>query len=99
MARRGRSEAELEQRRKADAEKIKTARRRRAGTTMPWGWIAERLALGASRYTADCLHTTQRVLKKCESAGLTRFLLQPNIGVDFPSAKKRPFCGTGAEGR
>jgi putative transposase len=55
MARRGWSVAELEQRRKADAEKIKIARRLRAETTMTWAWIAERLAMGTSGYTADCL--------------------------------------------
>jgi hypothetical protein len=58
MARRGGSEAELEQRRKADAEKIKIARRLRAEPTMTWGWITERLAMGPSGYTADCLRTT-----------------------------------------
>ena len=55
MARRGWGAAELEQRRKADAEKIKIARRLRAETTMTWAWIAERLATGTSGYTADCL--------------------------------------------
>jgi hypothetical protein len=29
-----------------------------AVTTMTWGWIAERLAMGTSGYTADCLHQT-----------------------------------------
>jgi len=48
MARRGWSEAELERRRKADAEKIKITRRLRAETTMTWGWIDERLAMGTS---------------------------------------------------
>jgi REP element-mobilizing transposase RayT len=55
MARRRWSAAELEQRRKADAEKIKIARRLRDETTMTWAWIAERLAMGTSGYTADCL--------------------------------------------
>lgn len=55
MARRGWSQAELEQRRKADGEKIKMARRLRAETTMTWGWIGERLVMGTSGYTADCL--------------------------------------------
>ena len=55
MVRRGWSAAELEQRRKADAEKIKIARRVRAETTMTWGWIAEHLAMGTPGYTADCL--------------------------------------------
>jgi hypothetical protein len=58
MARRGWSEPQLEQRRKAGAEKIKIARRVRAETTMTWGWIAERLAMGTSGYTADCLRKT-----------------------------------------
>ena len=51
MARRGRSEAELEQRRKAVGEKIRITRRLRAETTMTWGWTAERLAMGTSGYT------------------------------------------------
>jgi hypothetical protein len=54
IARRGWSAAELEQRRKADAEKIKISPR----TTMTWAWIAERLAMGTSGYTADCLRKT-----------------------------------------
>ena len=53
-----RSEAELEQRRKADAEKINITRRLRAETSMTWSRIAERLAMGTSDYTADCLRTT-----------------------------------------
>jgi hypothetical protein len=55
MARRGWKTGELEQRRKADAGKIKIARRLRAETTMTWGWIAERLAMGTAGYTAECL--------------------------------------------
>jgi putative transposase len=55
MARRGWNEAELEKRRKSDAEKINIARRLRAETTMTWGWIAERLVMGTSGYTADSL--------------------------------------------
>jgi len=45
-AKRGWSAGELERRRKADGEKLKIARRLRAETTMTWGWIAERLAMG-----------------------------------------------------
>ena len=48
MARRGWSEAELGQQRKAAAEKIRITRKLRAETTMAWGWIAERLAMGIS---------------------------------------------------
>jgi len=48
----------LEQRRKADAEKIKIARRLRAGTTMTWNWIAEHLTMGTPGNTADCLRKT-----------------------------------------
>ena len=58
LARRRWNGVELEQRRKADAEKIKIARRLRAETTMTWAWIAERLAMGTSGYTADCLRKT-----------------------------------------
>jgi hypothetical protein len=45
----------LERRRKADGEKPKIARRLRAETTMTWGWIAERLAMGTPGYVADTL--------------------------------------------
>ena len=58
MARRGRDATELEQRRKADAEKIKIARRLRVETTMTWAWITGRLAMGTSGYTANCLRKT-----------------------------------------
>ena len=53
-ARRGWRAPELERRRKADTEKIQIARRLRAETKMKWGWIAQRLAMGTSVYTADC---------------------------------------------
>ena len=58
MARRGWDATELEQRRKADAEKIKIARRLRAETTVTWGWIAGRLPMGTPGYTAAGLCMT-----------------------------------------
>ena len=48
VARRGWSEAELEQRRKADAVKIKITRRLRAEMTVTWGSMSKRMAMGAS---------------------------------------------------
>ena len=54
-ARRGWRAPELERRRKADTEKITIARRLRTETTMTWGWIAQRLAMGTLGYAADCL--------------------------------------------
>ena len=74
MARRGWGQAELEQRRKADAEKIKITRGLRAETTMTWGWITERLAMGTSGYTADCLRKAA-CSQDMRSVGLTRFRL------------------------
>jgi hypothetical protein len=53
--RRGWSVDELERRRKADGEKLKIARRLRAETTMTWGWIADRLAMGTVGYVAETL--------------------------------------------
>jgi hypothetical protein len=70
MARHGWSEAELEQRRKADVEKIEIAQRLRAETTMTWGWTAERLAMGTSGYTADCRRKTWPDMRIC---GTDRF--------------------------
>ncbi|MBI3849864.1 MAG: transposase [Verrucomicrobia bacterium] len=58
MARRKWNRAELEARRKADAEKIMIARRLRTETTMTWAWIGERLAMGTAGYTAACLCET-----------------------------------------
>ena len=82
MARRGWSEAELEQRRQADAEKIRITRRLRAETTMTWGWTAERLAMGTSGYTQTvCGLSAQdraccqdmRICRTDPFPGLTRF--------------------------
>ena len=68
------SEAELEQRRKADAEKIKFTRRLRAETTMTWACIAKRLAMGTSGYTADRLPKTWHDMRICGTRLLTENL-------------------------
>jgi len=54
LKRRGWSVAELERRRKGDAEKVQVAQRLRSETTMTWNWIAARLHMGAAGYAANC---------------------------------------------
>jgi hypothetical protein len=49
---------ELNWRCKSDGERIQMARRLRTETTMPWNWIARRLAVGTAGYAADCLRGT-----------------------------------------
>ena len=50
MKRRKWTEADLKQRAKGDAGKVKIARRLRAETVMTVAWIAERLSLGCRNY-------------------------------------------------
>jgi hypothetical protein len=57
LSRRKWGEEELGRRRKSDVEKIQMAGRLRTETTMSWGWIARRLAMGTAGYAADCLRT------------------------------------------
>jgi len=45
----------LQSRRKGDKEKVKIATRLRCETTMTLGWIAQRLAMGATGYAAQCV--------------------------------------------
>jgi len=47
--------AELGQRRKGDAQKLKLARRLRQETTMTLNWIAERLNMGTAGSLANLL--------------------------------------------
>ena len=47
--------AELEQRRKGDAQKIQVAQRLRSEPTMVWSWIAAQLHMGAAVYAANHL--------------------------------------------
>ena len=42
-------------RHKGDKEKVKMAQRLRGETAMTLGWIAQRLAMGAAGYAAQCL--------------------------------------------
>ena len=58
LRRRGWNDEALKQRRKQDAEKIQMARRLRAETTMPWGWIAAHLEMGTAGYAASCSRQT-----------------------------------------
>jgi hypothetical protein len=55
LARRGWGTEQLAQLRKADAEKLRIAKRLRAETTMTLDWIAQRLQAGAPGYLANCL--------------------------------------------
>jgi hypothetical protein len=52
LARMGWSEVELRDRRKGDPKKVELARELRSKTTMPLGWIAERLSMGSRGYLA-----------------------------------------------
>ena len=51
---------ELNARRKGDKEKVKMAQRLRGETTMTLSWIAERLAMGAAGYAAQCLREAKK---------------------------------------
>jgi hypothetical protein len=55
LRRRGREEAELTLRRKADPEKVEMAWRSRHETTMTLKWVAKRLKLGAWTHVSNCL--------------------------------------------
>jgi len=51
---------ELEQRRKGDAGKVRTARQLRRETTMTLDWIAQRLRMGSASTVAQCLRSRKR---------------------------------------
>jgi hypothetical protein len=53
--RRGWALKELKRRRKGGPGKVQMAGRLRKETTMPWGWIAASLVMGARGYAADCI--------------------------------------------
>jgi putative transposase len=55
LRQRGWDLAELERRRKGDAEKVIIARRLRAETTMTWAWVSARLNMGAAGSAANRL--------------------------------------------
>jgi hypothetical protein len=55
LRRRGWTEAELEQRRKGDPEKVEMAWRLRQETTMTLKWIAQRLKMGAWTHVSNRL--------------------------------------------
>ena len=55
LKRRGWGETTLAERRKADPEKLKMARRLRGETTMTWRWIAQHLHMGAPGYVRNSL--------------------------------------------
>jgi hypothetical protein len=60
LKRRQWSRQELESRRKGDRDKVKIARRLRGETTMTLSWIAQRLAMGAAGYAAQCLREASK---------------------------------------
>jgi len=49
------TDADLAQRRKGDAQKLKIAQRLRRNTTMTLNWIAKRLSMGAASSLANLL--------------------------------------------
>jgi REP-associated tyrosine transposase len=61
MNRRGWDQAQLEQRRKADPEKLEIAQKLRAETTVTWSWITQHLKMGAPAYVANAIrnHSSQ----------------------------------------
>jgi hypothetical protein len=50
---------DLARRRKGDRQKAKIALRLRQETTMTWDWIAEKLAMGAGAYAANCVRVAR----------------------------------------
>jgi hypothetical protein len=65
LGRRGWTQAELERRRKGDAEKVAMAWRLRQETTMSLKWIAQRLQMGTWTYVSNCL-VQKRKEEKCQ---------------------------------
>jgi hypothetical protein len=55
MRKAGWSEADLKRRRKGEPKKVRMAARLRAETTMTWGWMAKRLAMGHWRTAANAV--------------------------------------------
>ena len=60
LQKRGWTEAELMQRRKSDADKVRTAGRLRRETTMTLAWIAKRLHMGAWAHVSNLLRTAEK---------------------------------------
>jgi len=60
LERRGWAGQDLEQRPKADAQKLAIAKRLRAETTMTLAWIVQRLQAGAPGYFANRLRNEAR---------------------------------------
>jgi hypothetical protein len=59
LSRRGWDERTLAERRKADPEKLRMARRFRSETTMTWRWIAQHLHMGAPGYVRNSLRARE----------------------------------------
>ena len=60
LGRMGWSEVELRGRRKGDPKKVELAQELRSKTTMPLGWIAERLHMGSRGYLAWLLQQRRK---------------------------------------
>jgi hypothetical protein len=52
--------SQLAQHPKSVPDRIAVEGRLRTGTTMSWGWIASRLAMGTAGYAAHCLRRTTK---------------------------------------
>ena len=59
LERRHWSSGDLDQRSKADLQKLQIARRLRAETTVSYKWIAQHLVMGAAGYLSNCLRATK----------------------------------------
>jgi hypothetical protein len=70
-------------RRKGDRQKARIATRLRQETTMTWDWIAEKLAMGAGAYAANCARA-ERKERGYHCVGLNPLL------IFRPLTKKKP---------
>jgi hypothetical protein len=66
LGRRGWAEAELERRRKGDAQKVDIAWCLRQETTMTLKWIARRLRMGAWTRVSSCLAQKRKENENCQ---------------------------------
>ena len=70
LKRMGWLEAELKERRKGDAKKVKLAQELRSKTTMPLAWIAARLCMGTRGYLAWLLQQQAQNTPQAKTQGL-----------------------------
>lgn len=60
LGRRGVRAEDLKDRKKSDQQKVRIAMRLRQETTMPWHWIAQRLAMGSAGYAANSVRASKK---------------------------------------